>query len=199
MDNKILKLYESVEPKVLADPEGIEQASWAKKLSPCTDMVSFIREAIWVIMCSGISYKAARSMQEKYYKTGVCKHPHKAKAIHEWSKYGDLWWSEYCTHPTDKARIRFLRKLPYMGGKALVYQLAKNLGITGYCKPDVHLIRLASLYGYSDPQTMCEYIAKTRNKTIAYIDTILWFSAMKGWAYTLGLDISVTRQKVFQL
>ena len=179
-----MDFFIEMESKVKSDLEGSEMALWAANLQPCISYVQFIREAQWVIFCSGISAKAARSMQLKYSKTGECKHPHKNKAVQLWDKHGEKWWSEYRMHEDNDERIAYLRTLPYMGGKALIYQLAKNLGITGYCKPDVHLLRLADAFGYEHhPQVMCEEISHRTRYTVAYVDTILWFAAMKRWAY----------------
>lgn len=180
---ELKEFFEVMETKVLLDPEGLKQADWAKNLQPCSSGFDFRDEAVWVIFCSGISYRAARAMQKLYKDEGICKHPHKAAAIEKWMSNGLDWFGEYIGKGTEDARMEYLRSLPYMGGEALVYQLAKNLGITGYCKPDVHLKRLAEHWGADTPQALCESIAEMTGNTVAYIDTILWFSAMRRWAY----------------
>lgn len=180
---ELKEFFEAMETKVLLDPEGKKQAEWAENLEPMKTATKFRNEAIWVIFCSGISFRAARTMEQRYYETGECKHPHKAKAIKAWEKNYERWWDHYCEYSTDKGRLDFLRTLPYFGGEALVYQFCKNLGITDYCKPDVHLKRLAERWGAESAQELCESIAEWTGCTVAYIDTILWFSAMKRWAY----------------
>ena len=179
----LLVFYREMETKVRIDSEGRKMALWASDLKPCNNPEVFTGEAQWVIFCSGISAIAARTMHVCYLRTGDCNHPHKEKAVRAWEANGEDWWFEYQKRETDTERLDYLRTLPYMGGKALVYQLAKNLGITDYCKPDVHLLRMAERFDYDHPQIMCEYIAEYTGKSVAYIDTVLWFAAMKRWAY----------------
>lgn len=183
MQRSVISFFESMHQLVLADEEGRGQAEWAKNLKPCTDRELFRAEAIWVILGSGISYRAARSMQKLYEEEGVIRHTGKANAIRLWEHNYKNWWRTYNTIRTEGAKLAFLRTLPYFKGEALIYQFAKNLGITGYCKPDVHLKRLAQQRGYDTPQEMCAFISMHTKHTVAYIDTILWFAAMKRWAY----------------
>ncbi len=179
-----LSTFRSLETMVLADPKSMEMVEWSLGLRPCVSADNMLKEAVWVILGSGISHKAAKRMWDILWSDGRCAHPHKAAALKKWAANYQTYWAEYRAKATDAARIAYLRTLPYMGGRALPYQLAKNLGLTGYCKPDVHLMRLAEAHGYpGDPQAMCEALAAETGRTVAYIDTILWFAAMKGWAY----------------
>jgi hypothetical protein len=162
-------------------PEGAQMIAWAENLKPCASAEQFVQEAIWVILCSGISYKAARTMESCWYGRGVCAHPLKLKAIKQWTERGELWWQNYQNIETDEARLGFLRTLPFMGGQALVYQLGKNLGMTGLCKPDRHLVRIATQYSMK-PQEMCEKLAEETGDTVAVVDTVIWFAAKEGWA-----------------
>ena len=98
----------------------------------------------------------ATLMQSNLARTGHCGHPHKDTAIARMRRQYRGCWQEYQHASTDAERLRVIRTWPYMGGKALPFQLAKNLGVTGFCKPDVHLNRLASLYGWKEPQGMTE-------------------------------------------
>jgi len=175
--------FAKLEALVVHDPEGADMAAWARGLSPCPDAETMLGEYEWVVLCSGISYRAARSMQSNLARTGHCGHPHKDTAIARMRRQYRGCWQEYQHASTDAERLRVIRTWPYMGGKALPFQLAKNLGVTGFCKPDVHLNRLASLYGWKEPQGMCAALAKKYGETVAYVDTVLWFAAMQGWAY----------------
>gem|GEM_PF-4795236 len=187
MSVQTLPPFGALENLVLADAEGVDMAEWARGLSPCPDAVTMLRQYIWVVLCSGISYRAARSMEEHLNETGRCSHPHKDKAIQTMFRRYRGCWQEYQHASTDAERLRIIRTWPYMGGKALPFQLGKNLGITGFCKPDVHLNRLAALHGWVEPQAMCEALARGEfGQTVAYVDTVLWFAAMKGWAYKVA-------------
>lgn len=181
--NKFIDFYNYLESKVISDEEGIIHANWAKNLQPCVSAGVMLGEATWIIFCSGISYKAARSMQRLYLNKGICNHRNKYNAIKKWEENYKEWWQVYCECFSNKEKIEFLSTLPYFRGEALVYQLCKNLGIVDYCKPDVHLKRLALKWKFSNPQILCEKIAFYSGQTVAYVDTILWFAAMKKWAY----------------
>jgi hypothetical protein len=174
--------FRDIERRVLADEEGAAIAQWAERLQPCESADKFLSEAIWVILCSGISYRAARTMEKKLHDTGECSHPGKNKAIGAWLENYERWWLAFDELETGEARVTFLRTLPYMG-PALSCQLAKNLGVTDYCKPDRHLIRIAGDIG---PQAMCEALAAATDKTVAYIDTVVWFAAMRSWVKADG-------------
>ncbi|MBU1001637.1 MAG: hypothetical protein KKE73_03835 [Proteobacteria bacterium] len=177
--------YTDLELRTLADTEGQRQAVWACELTPCTSAEDMLAEAVWVILGSGISYNAARSMERELNDTGRCAHPGKAKAIAYWQKNYKGIWAEYSAKATDAERLAYLRRQPYFRGDALPFLLAKNLGMTSYCKPDVHLVRLAARHGYESAQAMCEDLARQSGHTVAYVDTIIWFAAMKGWAYEI--------------
>lgn len=180
--------FSSLESRVLGDPEGRQHAFWAASLNPCETAQHFLGEACWVILGSGISHKAARSMERALDETGHCAHPAKDRAIQYWRKNFEGMWEEYLSKTTDEERLAYLRKQPYFRGNALPFQLAKNLGITSYCKPDVHLVRLARMYHYPEPQAMCEALSESTGHTVAYLDTILWFACMRGWAYEFDAE-----------
>lgn len=178
--------FRALEALVRADPEGRRMAAWALALTPCTSWEAFLDEYCWVVLGSGISHRAARSMEATWCQFMACAHPMKRRAlITAWDSARE-WWSSYSAASDDAGRLAFLRTLPMMGGQALVYQLCKNLGITGYCKPDVHLVRLARRCGTQTPQRMCEALAAATGRTVAYVDTVLWYAAMRGWAYGRG-------------
>lgn len=180
-------VFRELEALVLADAEGSRMAAWALALTPCAGWEAFRDEYSWVVLCSGISFRAARSMEATWCQLMACAHPMKRRALITAWDCAREWWAAYSAAPDDAGRLAYLRTLPMMGGRALVYQLCKNLGITKYCKPDVHLVRLAEIHGYpGDPQGMCEALAAATGRTVAYIDTVVWYAAMRGWAYGRG-------------
>jgi hypothetical protein len=172
-------LFLDLERRVLADPDGSQHAAWAASLKPCTDPEQFGMEAVWCILCDGTSYKAARSMERLWNDKKKCNHTNKAAALRRWEAHYLEWWGIYQKCATDADRIAYIGTLPYMG-PALRFQLAKNLGITSVCKPDVHLKRLAARYDM-EPQALCEKLADETGHTVAYVDTILWFAAIRRW------------------
>ncbi|HEX4334547.1 MAG TPA: hypothetical protein VH062_01465 [Polyangiaceae bacterium] len=65
-----------------------------------------------------------------------------------------------------------LRALPYMG-PATSRHLAKNLGID-IAKPDRHLLRVADATGYASPDSLCEHIGTMVGDTVAVVDLVIW-------------------------
>lgn len=68
--------------------------------------------------------------------------------------------------------ISELEKLPYIG-TVTKFHLAKNLGLD-VAKPDRHLLRVASRFGYEDVQRMCRDISDYCGDKIAVADLVLW-------------------------
>ena len=66
----------------------------------------------------------------------------------------------------------YLTRLPFMG-PATSFHLAKNLGMD-VAKPDRHLLRIASLAGYSNVQVLCSDIATYVGERIAVVDLVFW-------------------------
>lgn len=182
-----VQAFLDLEALVLADREGRDMAAWALALTPCMGWEAMRDEYCWVVLCSGISFRAARSMEATWCQFMACAHPMKRWALVAAWDNAPEWWGSYSAATDDAARLAYLRTLPMMGGRALPYQLCKNLGITKFCKPDVHLVRLAEIHGHpGDPQGMCEALAAATGRTVAYIDTVVWYAAMRGWAYGRG-------------
>jgi len=65
-----------------------------------------------------------------------------------------------------------LRQLPYIG-EVTSWHLAKNLGLD-VAKPDRHLVRLATRFGYSDVAAMCKDISAAVGDRISVADLVLW-------------------------
>jgi hypothetical protein len=65
-----------------------------------------------------------------------------------------------------------LSGLPYLG-KVTTFHLAKNLG-ADVAKPDRHLMRVASRFGYADVNRMCSEIAIELGDRISVADLVLW-------------------------
>ena len=66
----------------------------------------------------------------------------------------------------------FIREFPWMGPVTACH-LAKNLGVP-IVKPDRHLVRVASLAGYSSAEAMCNIIADVVGDAVSVIDVVIW-------------------------
>jgi hypothetical protein len=153
----------------------------------------FLREAAWVILCSGTSEAVIRQkfraisgaflnwhsailiMQQKNYCRGeafaLYRHAGKIDAILQITaavaRDGfDAVRSSIRTRGPD-----YLRQFAYLG-PATSLHLAKNIGID-VVKPDRHLLRIAELFGYA-PADMCRYISAAIGDKVSVVDTVFW-------------------------
>jgi hypothetical protein len=133
----------------------------------------FLNQYIYVVLNSGMKNQVAKKIFQRFVDSGfdlsVIGHPSKKKAITQaLLKYKD--WYEALQASNDK--IEYLDSLP-MIGVITKYHLARNLGID-CAKPDRHLVKLATYFGYPSVQQMCEDISEESGYRIGTVDVILW-------------------------
>lgn len=157
----------------------------------------FFEEYVWVVYTSGFSAKAVtrffdklldvyghfsdlsqKTIDEIMPKIGlICNNEQKAKSVvcmagklqngievFGWKTYRD----GYLSSP------ELLMQLPYVG-KITKYHLARNIGLLDVVKPDLHLVRAAKYWGYSDCIEMCKDV-QPKDMPLGIVDLILWFS-----------------------
>jgi hypothetical protein len=144
---------------------------------------SFIREYVWVVLCSGFKEQYARPIEKRFWSDieagkpdpfAIIKHPAKKKAIVSMMSNLMLHFTVLKGIASHDERLTYLRSLPYMGGEALGYQLGRNLGLD-LVKPDRWLIRAATRWDYSTPYELCKAIQDWRPEMrIGTIDMVLW-------------------------
>lgn len=171
------------------------EVAWQRAVSPDrfteTDL---LREAAWVILCSGFreavvrrafghvslcfcDWESAGAIVEA---APVCvlaarsafNNPQKLAAIVQVARCINTE-----TFPVLKRRIleqpaAELRRFPFIG-KVTAWHLARNLGCD-VAKPDRHLIRLAHLFGYPDPHQLCAALADESGEPVRVVDLVLW-------------------------
>ena len=158
----------------------------------------FFREVIWVIHATGFSAKAVGSFMPKLLEAYgnwdvcgkdsfdlvmervklVCNNPQKAKAVHSISKrmiseLSSMSWDDWKT--LNISDIDKLEKLPYIG-KITRYHLGRNIGLLDCVKPDLHLVRMAEYWGFSDCESMCKSMRTDDTMPLGIVDLILWFT-----------------------
>jgi len=69
-----------------------------------------------------------------------------------------------------------LKELPFIG-PITCYHLARNIGLTHFVKPDVHMNRLAARWGFQNPVELCKSIQKEHDMPLGLIDLVLWYAA----------------------
>jgi hypothetical protein len=161
-----------------------DEIDWQTNLQPITDPIIFRNEAIWVILNSGMKAQIARLIHTRIWQaindkrdiSEVFGHKGKVKAIKFILENYTEMFNQY-GFSFDK--LEFLQSLPYIG-KITKFHLAKNLGFD-VVKPDRHLVRIASFYGFKDCNELCKWISSSSGDRVSVVDIVLWRSANLGW------------------
>jgi len=150
---------------------------WAQNVKPPSSAEAFAREAIWVILCSGMKEQVARIIQERVWaainagktvRGNVLGKSGKAHAIDCIWGFRNVFYQQFKS-ASDK--VEYCATIPWIG-KITKWHLAKNLGVD-CCKPDIHLERLAINYG-TTPAKLCAKLSKSSGDRIATVDVVLW-------------------------
>ncbi len=177
--------------------EEMDQIASVKYEAVDTD--HFFREYIWVVHATGFSAKAVGKFMPKLVEAyglydeladrtldeavkrvkPVCNNPQKIKAIHKASQIlrdgiKQSGWEKFKTDSLSSPEL--LQKLPYIG-PVTCFHLARNIGLLGCVKPDLHLIRLADHWGFSDCISMCREMGKGTDLPLGIVDLVVWYAA----------------------
>lgn len=159
----------------------------------------FLREAAWVILCSGMresvirdrfkplseAFLGWRSAREIITARRACRrralatfnHRPKIDAIIEIADRVAKTSFESVRANVAQGGIDYLRTLPFIG-PVTSYHLAKNIGLQ-VAKPDRHLTRIAEMFGFHSVQRMCSTISELIYDPIPVVDVVLWrFAAL---------------------
>lgn len=154
----------------------------------------FLREAAWVILCSGFRESILRKRFDQISKaflhwesgrviagrSSSCR-AHALSIFRSECKIAAILTvaERVATNgfAAIKARIEadgvnFLMELPFIG-ETTAFHLAKNLGLQ-VVKPDRHLVRAAKAMGYSSPDHLCRAIGSIIDEKIAVVDLVIW-------------------------
>lgn len=69
-----------------------------------------------------------------------------------------------------------LQQLPFIG-PITKFHLARNIGILDVVKPDLHLRRIATRWGFESAEKLCRKIQEQYDLPLGIIDLIFWYSA----------------------
>lgn len=154
----------------------------------------FLREAAWVILCSGFREDAVRSRFD-YLSLCFCDwesaraivsnrdaciatassgfgNHRKLEAI---AGVADLVFSTGFNHVRRRVQadpIAELQTFPFIG-PVTSWHLAKNLGLD-VAKNDRHLARLAAKFKLPDAHALCRLIAESTGELASVVDIVLW-------------------------
>ena len=153
-----------------------------------------LREAAWVILCSGFNERVVRrhfdeislcfcdwysaeyivSRRDRCWSTAmaVFGNARKITAIVQACDYVYEQGFSLLSQRIQADPIQELGKLPFIG-PVTSYHLAKNLGID-VVKRDRHLLRLASYLGFGSPEEMCGAFGRQVGEPVSVVDIVLW-------------------------
>lgn len=154
----------------------------------------FLREAAWVIYCSGFKEAIVRryfdyfslcfcdwiSSQEVVDNGELCvaaatrvlANERKHRAIVQIARTVATMSFAKFKEQLLADPVGLLQTLPFLGPVTSIH-LAKNLGFN-IAKPDRHLIRLKDKLGYPDVSTMCMDLAQASGDPVNVVDLVLW-------------------------
>ncbi len=155
---------------------------------------TFLKEAAWVILSSGMKESIVR---KKFI--GVSKsfyHWESARRIKVWNKKCYDNAMRYFGHSgkinaiievaeiiaeegfsriksdIQEEGVSYLLRFPFIG-RTTSYHLAKNIGID-VAKPDRHLVRLAEAMSFSNAFKLCSHISTITGDSCSVVDLVLW-------------------------
>jgi len=154
----------------------------------------FLREAAWVILCTGmketvvrkrfelvsdafLKWCSARSIVQarqscRRRALSAFHHRRKVDAILGVADRVAALSFDWIRTQLFEQGVMYLQRLPFVG-PVTSFHLAKNLGLQ-VAKPDRHLVRIARAFGFPSVQTMCEAIAGEVLDSVASVDLVLW-------------------------
>ncbi len=191
---RAIALYEHAESHVLSAGYGWELDWQRRRLSEGFTEQDLLREAAWVVLCSGFRESYVRSVFD-YISLCFC----------DWESAKEISLNKLVCIESAKPQFRNQRKLnaivaiadkiynigfdristelysdpienlqmfPFIG-PVTSWHLAKNLGFN-VAKNDRHLARLAIANGYSDAHSLCGAISSATGELTGIIDVVLW-------------------------
>lgn len=192
--DKLIEHYLQAKSWISCSP-FVRELEWQRSVRPNSlTETEFLREYAWVVLNSGFREAVVR----KYFSyislcfcdwesaaaivqnseaciacaTYVFGNTRKLKAVAETAGKIEREGFEALRLRIEANGISELERLPYIG-TVTKFHLAKNLGLD-VAKPDRHLVRVASRFGYKDVQKMCRDIFDFCGDKISVADLILW-------------------------
>lgn len=187
-------LYLEAKSRVVESGFGNE-IRWQAQVSPDgIDERTFLREAAWVILSSGMRESVIRDKFPAFSKAfcdwkcamaiyrqrSICADRAMSVFGHQGKIAAILALAEHVYRNGFEAVERrlkaegpeFLQRFPYLG-PATSMHLAKNLGLD-VVKPDRHLIRASRAARFESPSAFCAAIAEEIGDRVAVIDIVVW-------------------------
>lgn len=204
---RTLNFYQAAKEYVLALGYA-DEIAWQDSLEFASFTESdLLREASWVILCSGFREAVVR---RKFDFISLCFCDWESAAVI--CKYAEHCEATALSQFANRRKIQAivgtarlvervgfkkfkqsvlaspmesLKFLPFMGDITALH-LAKNLGFPA-AKPDRHLERLASTLGYGGAALLCEDLSNLSGDSVRVVDSVLWrFAERNGYSLLLS-------------
>lgn len=192
--SNVVYAYQLVKERVLQAGYEAEIEWQASIVFEKITEATFLREAAWVVLSSGMRESVIRkcfpSFSSGFFDWSsatviaanqeVCRrramkvfsHSLKVDAIIAIAKRVAKEDFINIYHQIRTQGIDFLQTFPFIG-PVTSWHLAKNIGMD-VAKADRHLIRIAKATDYSSPLEMCRDIASIANDSVAVVDLVIW-------------------------
>lgn len=178
--------------RAVIDAGYADEVVWQATLSPVQVTArSFVEQAAWVVLSSGLAEQVVRPLFPALSATfhnfdldlltadsgcrgaalSAFRHPAKIDAILEIASFARAAGDDVIRRHVSSQDTTVLMGLPFIG-PATVRHLLKNLGVA-ITKPDRHLLRLASAIG-RDVDVFCNEIAEAIEEPLGVVDVVLW-------------------------
>jgi hypothetical protein len=164
---------------------------------------AFLREAAWVVYCSGFreatvrkyfdyismcfyDWASAASIAARAHECVLAAmfavaNRRKHEAIVTIARRVESETFESFKERLSLDPVAELRQFPFLGAVTALH-LAKNIGF-GFAKPDRHLTRLGSALGFHDVASMCDEISAESGDSVQVVDLVLWRYLERTGAY----------------
>jgi hypothetical protein len=199
----LLDHYAAAKNWICSSPYS-EEVRWQESLCLANlDESHFLREYAWVVLNSGFREEVIRrrfdfislcfcdweSANSIAIRERVCvdaafpvfRNRKKLEAIAFTAKLIAREGFERFSLPLRQNAALALQRLPYIG-EVTSWHLAKNIGVDA-AKPDRHLVRVATRFGYADVSSMCKDISAAVGDRISVADLVLWRFEERTFAY----------------
>lgn len=190
--------------RAVLDEGYADEVDWQYSTSLDTlDEPTFLREAAWVILCSGMREKVVSdkfqaissaflhwtSARDIVENAASCErdallHFGSIRKIGAITQVADMVCQLGLAEIVRNLRscgVPYLERFPFIG-PVTAFHLAKNIGLP-CAKPDRHLASIADRLGYTDAHALCSEIAGVTDEPVPVVDIVLWRFATIHRAY----------------
>jgi hypothetical protein len=191
---RALEFYECA-CKFVTDSGLRHEIEWQRNLRfPDFDETDLLREAAWVVLCSGFREATVRRLFDYISlcfcdwesaaaiieSSSVCvraasasfRNPAKLRAIVSIADSVNTQGFSGFKADVLASPIAALQRFPFVGPVTALH-LAKNLGLE-VVKPDRHLVRASERFGFADPLQLCRTISTACNEPLSVVDLVIW-------------------------